>query len=116
MKKKILLIIGIAVILLAGIAAYVMIAKPQVVEDIFEKKISAEETDRKAQDYVSEKFPDMKDAELLSEKKDPESKYWSYVYRKEFTVNFEGEEAFFPSVLVIEVDRSSGEVVAYKAN
>jgi hypothetical protein len=76
--------------------------------------VSQEEAETIADDIISEQFPHMEDAEkvMRSYQNAAGTKFWTFTYRKDAQAEFEGLTYEIPNIVIVSVDRDTGEAIA----
>ncbi len=76
--------------------------------------ISQQEAERIADDIIAEEFPDMKDADktLGSYQNPAGTKFWTVTYRKDAEAELEGVTYEIPNLVIVSVDKDTGEAIA----
>jgi hypothetical protein len=76
--------------------------------------ISEEEAERLADDIISEQFPDLKDAEktIGSYENPAGTEFWTVTYSREVEKESGGQTYTIPQIVIISVDKDTGETTA----
>jgi hypothetical protein len=76
--------------------------------------VSQQEAERIADGLIAEEFPDMRDAvKTVGSYQNPAgTRYWTVTYRKEAEVEYEGVTYEVPNLVIVSVDKETGEAIA----
>jgi hypothetical protein len=76
--------------------------------------VSQQEAERIADDLIADEFPDLQDAEKTvgSFQNLAGSQFWTVTYRKDAEAEYEGVTYEIPNVVIVSVDKDTGEAIA----
>jgi hypothetical protein len=76
--------------------------------------VSKEEAERIADDLIGERFPDLEDAEkaIGSYQNPAGTEFWTVTYSQEVQQDFGGQTYTIPRIVIISVDKDTGETTA----
>jgi hypothetical protein len=76
--------------------------------------ISQVEAERIAHDLIADQFPDLEDAEksVGSYENPAGTKFWTVTYRKDAQAELEGVTYEIPNIVIVSVDKDTGEAIA----
>jgi hypothetical protein len=76
--------------------------------------ISRQEAERIADDLVADQFPDLEDAEksVGSYENPAGTGFWTVTYRKDAQAELEGVTYEIPNIVIVSVDKDTGEAIA----
>jgi len=104
--------VAIVLCLVALGGAGLVLSRSGGVED--EAVISQEQAEGIADDLVAEEFPDLEDAErtIGSYENPTGTLFWTVTYRREVQTQVEGQTYIIPRIVVVSVDKQTGETIA----
>ena len=111
MKKR-HVIIALTILVLAAVAAGVIVlAAAGVLPNPLHKQIGREAAAEKAATYMREHHPEMQGARVYTNQRD-DLPYWEFGYRKDETATLDGESIVVQRIVIISINKDSGELRA----
>jgi hypothetical protein len=109
MKKR-YVIISVALLALAAVAAVVVVlASADVIQNPLHKQIGREAAAEKAAAYIAQNYPELKDSPVYTSD-DSDTAYWQFGYRRDETMTLDGESVVVPRIVIVSIDKATGEV------
>jgi hypothetical protein len=103
-KRVLLVLVILLVVLVAGTVGLVV---ADVLPDPRQPAISQEEAARRADEYILEHYPELAGKRVSSKTEYPS---WEFGYRTEVTVEVDGTTETFARVVIVSVDKRTGEL------
>jgi hypothetical protein len=108
MKRRVLIAV-VLVALVALVAGAVVLALAGVLPNPLDKQVSQEAAAEKAAAYIAQNHPDLKDSPVYTTA-DTDEAFWEFGYRKDETMTLDGESVVVPRIVIVAVDKETGEL------
>jgi len=111
MKRRHVIIAIIFVVLAAVAVGVIVLASAGVLPNPLHKQVSREAAAAKAATYMRGHHPEMQGARVYTNQRD-DLPYWEFGYRKDETTTVDGESIVVPRIVIVSINKESGELRA----